>query len=641
MGRGILSGLFWGSLLSVVVLGAVSLLSPVGEIGGGHPEAAGPEASEEASPGDTGATLSPLMESPEAESTPKPAADPAGASAEKTEVANEPASSVDVPAGSEFRKALPETDAEIPTDAQAPEANQAPMAPQPGAEDAALATQTDGAPRPETPGMSVSAPQAPTGGAEADGIEAVSVAPEAPATTPDGVGEPTRPEAGSAEAAPETKMASGFPPPAPIRTPEETATPEETEASEETVPPEESADAVPSTEMAETAPETGETPAVLEETAVEEAAAEGETTAEASESDASAAVASADAEGVNDGAAATEELAALAPQSPEAPIGITEPAAPAATGAPPEVTTAAPRVPEVNAQPAAPQQPDAAPETDGTPSETAATEQPVTERPVVSNRLPQIGATPADTTEATEVEEAEPAPVSGDTPTLGALARNARPFENPDGKPLFSVILIDEGAAGLDLSVLQTFTFPVTFAIDPMRPDAQAAADAFADAGFEVVVLATGLPAGATASDLETTLGSHLSRIPQAVAVMDPPQDGLAGERDLVQQAIAMAHQDGHGLIGWSKGLGPLETAMRKGGTPVAGIYRALDAEGERSSVIRRYLDRAAFKAAQDGSVIMVGSSRPETVTALFEWALSSKSGQVALAPVSAILRSR
>ena len=104
---------------------------------------------------------------------------------------------------------------------------------------------------------------------------------------------------------------------------------------------------------------------------------------------------------------------------------------------------------------------------------------------------------------------------------------------------------------------------------------------------------------------------------------------------------IRIAGSEGQGLIGWSRGLDPLEATVRRGGKPVAMVYRALDAEAEKSLVIRRYLDRAAFKASQDGSVVMVGHSRPETVTALFEWARSAKSAQVALAPVSAVLRQK
>jgi polysaccharide deacetylase 2 family uncharacterized protein YibQ len=54
--------------------------------------------------------------------------------------------------------------------------------------------------------------------------------------------------------------------------------------------------------------------------------------------------------------------------------------------------------------------------------------------------------------------------------------------------------------------------------------------------------------------------------------------------------------------------------------------------------VIRRFLDQAAFKAGLESGVIMMGRLRPETVSALLLWGLQDRAGQVALAPISAVL---
>jgi uncharacterized protein len=54
--------------------------------------------------------------------------------------------------------------------------------------------------------------------------------------------------------------------------------------------------------------------------------------------------------------------------------------------------------------------------------------------------------------------------------------------------------------------------------------------------------------------------------------------------------------------------------------------------------VIRRYLDRAAFKAAQEGRVAVIGTLRDETVKAIMEWAVEGRSATVALAPISALM---
>jgi uncharacterized protein len=67
-------------------------------------------------------------------------------------------------------------------------------------------------------------------------------------------------------------------------------------------------------------------------------------------------------------------------------------------------------------------------------------------------------------------------------------------------------------------------------------------------------------------------------------------------------------------------------------------IFRQIDAEGEDVPVMRRYLDRAAFKAAQDGEAVVVGTLRPETLAAILEWTIEGRASSVALAPASALL---
>jgi polysaccharide deacetylase 2 family uncharacterized protein YibQ len=77
----------------------------------------------------------------------------------------------------------------------------------------------------------------------------------------------------------------------------------------------------------------------------------------------------------------------------------------------------------------------------------------------------------------------------------------------------------------------------------------------------------------------------------------------------------------------------------RREGLPAARIFRSLDDDGESIPVIRRYLDRAAFKAAQEGRVVVIGTARPETVAGILEWTIEGRASSVALAPVSAVLQ--
>jgi len=222
---------------------------------------------------------------------------------------------------------------------------------------------------------------------------------------------------------------------------------------------------------------------------------------------------------------------------------------------------------------------------------------------------------------------------------LGALARHAVPFEPEGEKPLFSVILIEAAEGGLDRAALTTFSFPVTFAIDPGRADAAEAARSFRDAGFEVVALADDLPAAATPQDVEVNIAAWQRAVPPAVAVMDPAEGGFGTDRAPLRAMMGVLDETGHGVISFDSGLNTIDQLARAAGVPSALVFRSLDARRENAATIRRYLDRAAFKAARDGHVVMVGHSYPQTVTALYQWMLDGKGNEVTMAPISAILR--
>lgn len=243
---------------------------------------------------------------------------------------------------------------------------------------------------------------------------------------------------------------------------------------------------------------------------------------------------------------------------------------------------------------------------------------------VTTGRLPAISADPAAEAEATA--------------DLPPLQRFARDFENPGGKPLFALLLIDPGTPELDRAALAALPFPVTFAIDPLSDSAAAAAALYRGAGQEVVTLATGIPAGAKASDLEQTFAAYEQRLPEAVALMDITEGGFQDDRGLASEVVPLVKAQGRGLVTFDRGLNAADQVARREGLPAALVFRSLDQDGEDSPLIRRYLDRAAFKAAQEGKVLVVGTARPETVAALIEWSVEGRASSVALAPLTAVL---
>jgi len=319
---------------------------------------------------------------------------------------------------------------------------------------------------------------------------------------------------------------------------------------------------------------------------------------------------------------------APAPPEPE-PEPAAEAAGPVPADPPPEV--AGETDPEPGAEPAPPRQlPQVAP----VPS-TPAPAEPAVSAPLLASRLPQAGlpAVPEPEPEEPAAAEAtEPAPPD-------ALLDNAEVFEVSEASPLLAVVLIDDPASPIDPAALAGFTFPVSFAIDPMRADASARAAELRAAGHEVVILGAGaIPEGAAPADVEVALAVARERVPQAVALMDDSESRIQGDRPVLDATVGALAATGHGLIAYPRGLNAAEETARRDGVPAATVFRLLDDADQSAPVITRFLGRAAFAAVQEGAVVVVGHSRPDTVTALFSWALGSRTEGVELAPVSAVL---
>ncbi len=248
---------------------------------------------------------------------------------------------------------------------------------------------------------------------------------------------------------------------------------------------------------------------------------------------------------------------------------------------------------------------------------------------VTTNRLPAIGQETADTA----VE-----PAAETTADLPPIKRFAREFENPAAKPLFAILLIDPGTPDIDRVALAALPFAVTFIIDPLAANARDAAATYRASGQEVVMLASGIPNGAAASDLEQTFQAHAAALPEAVAVIDLASGGFQDNRDLAAQVLLVLKAQGRGLITFDQGLNAADQVARREDVAAAVVFRTLDDDGEDAPVIRRYLDRAAFKAAQEGRVAVVGTARPETIAALLEWAVEGRAASVMLAPITAVM---
>lgn len=223
----------------------------------------------------------------------------------------------------------------------------------------------------------------------------------------------------------------------------------------------------------------------------------------------------------------------------------------------------------------------------------------------------------------------------------GAITRYGQPFANPDDKPLMGILLIDQGSdldgGEVGIAALRSFPYPISFAVDVDLPDAAERMTIYRNEGFEVLAMVD-LPDSAQASDAETTLAVALTRLPEVIGVLEGQGNGLQPDRALADQVTAILAEGGHGLVTQDKGLNTMPKLAIKEGVPAAAIFRDFDSKDQTPTVIRRFLDQAAFKAGIEGSVIMLGRMRPETISALLVWGLQDRASQVALAPISAVL---
>ncbi|WP_282078430.1 divergent polysaccharide deacetylase family protein [Epibacterium ulvae] len=228
--------------------------------------------------------------------------------------------------------------------------------------------------------------------------------------------------------------------------------------------------------------------------------------------------------------------------------------------------------------------------------------------------------------------DAEPvAPI--DLPPFKA---NAEDFNLIDNRPLMSIVLIDdENAFGAE--ALTDFPYPLSFAINPEDPKATQKAAERRAAGFEVLMLVD-LPQEATPQDAETALEVWGKEIPNALGVLEGVTTGFQGNRPLADQISAVVEARGLGMVMQNNGLNTVQKLAARNGVPASVVFRDFDGAGQDPRAIRRFLDQAAFRASQEGAVIMLGRLRADTISALLLWGLQDRASRVQLAPVSASL---
>lgn len=227
---------------------------------------------------------------------------------------------------------------------------------------------------------------------------------------------------------------------------------------------------------------------------------------------------------------------------------------------------------------------------------------------------------------------------AGEATDVGALFQYSTPFENPEGKPLMGVLVLDDGTMQDPAILLKSIPFPLTVILDPSTVDVVQRMAAYRAAGLEIGVLSA-LPAGADPADVAVAFEATFNALPETVLMLDMGDGGLQNDRAVTEQAMEGLAASGRGVVSISKGLNAALRAAEKFNVPAGLIFRDLDGEGQDARVIRRFMDQAAFRARQDGGVILLARLRPDSISAMQLWGAANRLGQTTVAPVSAILK--
>jgi uncharacterized protein len=320
--------------------------------------------------------------------------------------------------------------------------------------------------------------------------------------------------------------------------------------------------------------------------------------------------------------------------------------APIATPAPQEAAPAAapespaPQPPDPNPSAPADPAPAPVPAAPAEPVPDAPKPEPLLDISPAPTPVPNPAPTPAPAEPQAPPQAAPPAPaLDAARAAAPPLQRYAAAFDGAGGKPLFAVVLLDTASADIDRAVLASLPFAVTFAVDPDSPTAAEAMALYRAAGKEVLIMPTSLPSGANAQDIAQSFAVYAAVLPETVGVFSPPQGGFQDDLALSRLVLAEIAAQGRGLVVMDKGLNSAAQIAQRESLPYAVIGRIID-EGDVSvPVMRRYLDRAVFAAAQTGAAVVMGRTNADTIAALTAWALEGRSSDVTLAPISALMQ--
>ncbi|GHA41064.1 hypothetical protein GCM10008927_01680 [Amylibacter ulvae] len=259
--------------------------------------------------------------------------------------------------------------------------------------------------------------------------------------------------------------------------------------------------------------------------------------------------------------------------------------------------------------------------------------------------LPTVGGETSENQLLFESEtNKEATPVTPEE-TFGAFDSFSQEYISDD-KPAIAIVIQDLGPDGLSRADLLKADFAASFAISGDMLDSKRAAAEYYGAGFEVLVenpmtSGAGVTDGNDTDTRTTVVRDYLSAVPTAVAFIDNPLGTLQKQHVAQKDVLNVLAESGHAIISYKRGLDPTPREAAKRAMRSGSVFRVLDANGEDADAIYNNLNRAVFKANQDGSAIVIASGTATTFDALQSWVQSGKASGVSIVPISAAIRKK
>lgn len=257
-----------------------------------------------------------------------------------------------------------------------------------------------------------------------------------------------------------------------------------------------------------------------------------------------------------------------------------------------------------------------------------------------ANPNPNQNPSPSPDPQGTAPSDLEDLPETADA-DRGVLETFAAPFDTDDTRPRLAIVLRDGPDHPVDAEALAALGLPVSVAISPMLPGAPELITQLRAGGIDVLLDLEPLMAGGQgldAGDLEDAV----TNLPGTVALIDGVAAPVQADRRATETVLAQMARSGHGLVAVPSGFNSATRLAARDGLRASILQRDLSqagAGGGGAGDVSRILDRAAFVAGQQGSVVVVAPASNAMIGAIMAWALSERPETVALAPVSAALQ--